>query len=127
MVDWRPISEREIRDRIRQGESRMSAAQLRLWRVIRIDPERWQQHPYGDPGNGFWAVGVIGRSVLWYNDIEEGFNRSQYTLYGTIDDYWCNSDELETAMEFLLSTLERGADLVHLVHTLAKTKRSTVK
>ena len=127
MVDWRPISEREIRDRIRQGESRMSAAQLRLWRAIRIDPERWQQHPYGDPGNGFWAVGLIGRSVLWYNDIEDGFNRSQYTLHGTIDDYWCNTDELETTVEFLLSTLEQGADLVHLVHTLARPKGSTIK
>jgi hypothetical protein len=105
----------------------MSPAELRLWNAIRIEPEKWQQHPYGDQGNGFWAVGLIGRSVLWYNDIENGFNRSQFSTYGTIDDYWCNPDELETTLQFLVSTLERGADLVHLIHKLAKAKRSTVK
>ena len=105
----------------------MSPGELRLWHAIRIEPERWQQHPYGDAGNGFWAVGLIGRSVLWYNDIEDGFNRSQFTEYGTIDDYWCNSDELETAVQFLLNTLERDVDLVHLVHALAKPKSSSRK
>jgi hypothetical protein len=127
MIDWHPISKRALLARVSQGEARMSPADLRLWNAIRIEPEKWQQHPYGDQGHGFWALGLIGRSVVWYNDIENGFNRSQFTVYGTIDDYWCNPDELETTLQFLLSTLERGADLVHLVHTLAKLRRSTVK
>ena len=28
----------------------------------------------------FWVVGLIGRTVIWYNDIEEGFNRSAFDL-----------------------------------------------
>jgi len=39
-------------------------------------------------------VGIIGRSVIWYNDIEDGFNISKYATYGRIDEYWCNQDEL---------------------------------
>jgi len=53
----------------------MTPEQLRLWKAIRIKPEKWLQPPYGDHGKGFWVVGLIGRTVTWYNDIEEGFNR----------------------------------------------------
>jgi hypothetical protein len=39
-------------------------------------------------GNGFWVVGLIGRKVVYYNDIEEGFNISDYKTYGTVDGYF---------------------------------------
>ena len=123
MVEWTPISEVELRARIVQGRARMSPPVLRLWNAIRIEPEKWHQHPYGDEGFGFWVVGLIGRTVLWYNDIEHGFNRSKFTTYGTIDDYWRNSDELEIAVEFLLNSLEKGADLVRLVAELPERRK----
>jgi len=115
MIEWSPISKQALDDRIAQGIARMSPAQRYLWNAIRIDPEKWQQHPYGDHGKGFWVVAVVGRTALWYNDIEEGFNRSRYSTYGTIDDYWCNHDELEIAVQYLLNALELGTDLVQLV------------
>ena len=59
-------------------------------------------------------VALIGRSVVWYNDVEEGFNRSHYTTYGQIDDYWCNQDELEVTIGYLMNALELGADLTTL-------------
>ena len=52
MVDWEPISEVALLARIRQGYRRMTPAQQRLWNAIKIVPEKWQQHPYGDPGGG---------------------------------------------------------------------------
>ena len=54
----------------------MSQEEMRLWEAIRIQPVKWQQDPYGIQGGGFWVVGIIGSTVIWYNDIEEGFNRS---------------------------------------------------
>ena len=114
MVEWEPISETALKARIAQGVGRMGAAQMRLWEVIRIEPVKWQQHPYGDPGAGFWVVAIIGNTVLWFNDLEDGFNRSRYTAYGTIDDYWCNQDELELAVQYLGNVIELGADLVRL-------------
>ena len=123
MPDWKPISEEALRRRIAQGEARMSPSQHRLWEAIRIDPEKWLQHPYGDAGKGFWAVALVGRTVIWYNDIEEGFNRSGYSNYGQIDDYWCNQDELELTIEYLMTSLERGADLVRMRSRAIKIRR----
>jgi hypothetical protein len=122
MIDWKPIAERDLRDRIKQGQGRMTPAQLRLWEAIRIEPEKWAQYPYGDQGKGFWAVGLIGRTVIWYNDIEEGFNRSGFTAYGTIDDYWCNQDELEVTVQYVLNALQQGTDLMRMVRDLPKWK-----
>lgn len=86
-----------------------------LWEAIRIAPQKWQQNPYGDQSGGFWVVGLIGQTVVWYNDIEDGFNRSRFSTFGTIDDYWCNQDELEVTLQYLLSALEQGSDLVRLM------------
>lgn len=115
MVEWKPISRTALLARIEQGRARMSPAERRLWEAIRIEPEKWQQHPYGAQGAGFWVVALVGRTVIWYNDIEEGFNRSRYSANGTIDDYWCNHDELELTVRYLRSALEQGNDLVRLV------------
>jgi hypothetical protein len=114
MVDWQPISEAALRKRIAQGVKRMDAKARRLWEAIRIEPEKWQLSPYGDAGGGFWVVAIVGRSVVWYNDIDEGFNRSRYSEYGQIGDYWRNDDELEVTLGYLMSALEIGADLLSL-------------
>ena len=114
MIEWKPISEVALRERVAQGEARMNVAQQRLWQAIRIEPERWQQQPYGDAGGGFWVIAIVGRTVIWYNDIEDGFNRSRYSKYGTIDDYWCNQDELELTVQYLMSAVEQSNDLVRL-------------
>jgi hypothetical protein len=107
MLEWESIIEAALRERVAQGEARMSLLQLRLWKTIRIEPTKWQQHPYGDQGAGFWGGAIIGSTVIWYNDIEEGFNRSRYFSYGTIDDYWCNQDELELelAVQYLMNAI----------------------
>ena len=101
-VDWQPIA---------------------VWDAIRIEPEKWAQHPYGEQGKGFWVVGLIGRTVLWYNDIEEGFNRSEFAVHGTIKDYWCNQDELEVTVQYVLNALQQGPDLVRLARDVPKVKR----
>ena len=111
MVDWEPISVDALLARISQGYARMNQAQQRLWDAIRISPEKWQQHPYGDAGGGFWTVGLIGRTAIWYNDLEDGFNRSVYSTYGVIDDYWCNDDELDVTVQYLANALGGGQDL----------------
>ena len=98
MVEWHPITAEALASRVKQGLARMSERERSLWEAIRIEPEKWKQDPYGNNGDGFWVLAVIGRSVIWYNDIEDGFNRSCYSTYGRIDDYWCNQDELEVTV-----------------------------
>ncbi len=93
----------------------MSQEEMRLWEAIRIQPVKWQQDPYGIQGGGFWVVGIIGSTVIWYNDIEEGFNRSRFFAFGRIDDYWSNQDELERTIQYLMNALSQGHDIVRLV------------
>lgn len=102
-VSWVPLSKDELLGLITSAQERMTPDQRCLWGAIRIPPEKWAQHPYGELGGGFWAVGLLGRTVVWYNDIEEGFNCSEYTVYGTIGTYWCDQDGLEVTIRRLLA------------------------
>lgn len=109
-VTWKSISEVELWDELNTAEDRMTLSQRRFWEAIRIIPEKWRQSPWGDKGDGFWVVAIIGRNVVWYNDIEEGFNRSVYRAYGEIEEYWCNQDELEVSIQRLIDMVETGVD-----------------
>ncbi len=67
----------------------------------RIAPERWSTVRWG----AFWAVALHSDRVLWYNDIEEGFNVSRFDSRGVIPsgEYWCNEDRLSWVIERLLA------------------------
>jgi hypothetical protein len=86
-MDWKPISEASLWDMLNEAEKRMSVSQARLWEVIRVPPQKWTERSYGELGGGFWVVAMVGPTVVWYNDIEDGFNRSRYTTFGTIEEY----------------------------------------
>jgi hypothetical protein len=86
----------------------MTVAQRQLWDAIKVPPHKWHLHPWGDQGGGFWVVALLGRTVVWFNDIEDGFNRSQYKQYGDISDYWCNQDELSWTVQHLLDEIQSG-------------------
>lgn len=109
-MDWEPLSEVSLWEKINEAEIRMNPQQARLWEVVRIPPTKWSEKSYGEAGNGFWAVAVVGPTVIWYNDIEEGFNRSHYSNFGIIDDYWCNQDELEETLQNVINVIETGQD-----------------
>jgi hypothetical protein len=84
-----------------------TASQRELFEKVRISPSRWRLRPWGDRDGGFWAVAVHGDRVLWYNDIEEGFNVSEFNVHGEIpgQEYWCNQDQLSWALPRLAGDL----------------------
>ena len=104
----KPTTEAGIWDLVNEGSSQMTPAEGPLWDAVRIHPEKWEQHPYGDSQGGFWVVGLFGRRVIWFNDIEDGFNVSSYGRYGLIDDYWCNQDNLEIAIRRIATSIQLG-------------------
>ncbi|WP_187264638.1 hypothetical protein [Pontibacter beigongshangensis] len=63
---------------------------LKFWEYIKIQPEKWAEKTMGEEGGGFWVVGIIGKSAIYYNDIEEGYNFSSFATYGEIDHYHPN-------------------------------------
>lgn len=76
-----------------------------FWFAIKIDSEKWEEETYGAEGGGFWVVALLGKVVIWYNDIEEGSNVSKYNDYGIIAEYGCSQDELGMVVSSLWSTI----------------------
>ena len=105
---WTPISFESLYDKIIATENLAIGELEGFWKLIRIEPEKWQEKQYGEEGGGFWVVAICGRKVIWYNDIEEGFNVSNYSKYGEIDEYWCNQSELDSAITQLHSCIKFG-------------------
>jgi hypothetical protein len=99
-MDWEPISLSELEELIETDLVECAPELKELWNRVRIAPEKWRQSPWGDEGGGFWAVAVLSNRVLWFNDIEYGFNVSQFTTWGEFPDneYWCNQDGLHFAL-----------------------------
>lgn len=81
---------------------------LRMWKLIQITPEKSTQHLWGDEGEGFWGVALIRNCCLYFNDIENGYNWSRFTVYGTIDEYWCNQDTIPQAILYIDCSAERS-------------------
>lgn len=71
---WTPISLKQLEIYILQGELDLSEEELNFWNLIKIQPEKWSEKDYGAEGGGFWVVAIMGKEVIYYNDIEEGFN-----------------------------------------------------
>jgi hypothetical protein len=76
-IDWKPIDLAALQGRIARGYAHRSPLQQRLWQGVRIEPEKWRQHPYGDQGGGFWVVCLIGCDrKLIANLTRDGFIRA---------------------------------------------------
>jgi hypothetical protein len=93
---WEPISREELEKLIRHDLAETSEEERAFYETVRTEPEKWRLTPWGDEGGGFWVVAVKGNQVIWYNDIEDGFNESRFVVHGEIpeDEYWCNQEEL---------------------------------
>ncbi len=101
MHKWKPISIEKLSEMIINEELEMDHSELRLWDAIKIDPNKWEEPTYGGEGGGFWVSAIIGNVVLWYNDIEDGWNVSNWKKYGHIDHYSCNQSSLREAMSHI--------------------------
>ncbi len=86
-MQWKPISEASLLDKVNSDWDRMTPPERHFWETIRIEQSKWQCSPWGDQGQGFWAVAVLGSLVVWYNDIEQGFNCSRYHTFGEFSEY----------------------------------------
>jgi hypothetical protein len=102
-MSWEPISLSELQSMLSRELDDCSDGQREFFARVRITPTKWRLSPWGDEGGGFWAVAVHGRRVLWFNDIEDGFNVSNFEVSGEIPgyEYWCNQDPLCWALPHL--------------------------
>lgn len=105
-MNWKPVTLDELNAQITAGLAHADDAVRAAWEKIRIEPQKWQCSPWGDDGGGFWAVAISDGTVVWFNDIEDGFNVSPFKQHGTIGEYYCNQDDFGT---FLMALPEAKA------------------
>jgi hypothetical protein len=107
---WEPISETDLLADIERSEFALRPQELLFWNRIRISPIKWQLPPWGEMGGGFWVVAIFGQECLWYNDIEEGFNISPFSVFGLIGDYRCNQSELDHCVAWYFDEFMRSVN-----------------
>lgn len=95
-MSWSPYSRGALEADLAAGLETADDEVRREWDAIRVPPVKWKCSPWGDEGGGFWVVAVWDGHVGWYNDIEDGFQTSRYSVAGTIDEYWCNQDDFSS-------------------------------
>ena len=93
---------------INEGRDGMSFAQRRLWDTISIDPQQWDHRTSAGNDLRIWVVALIGRTVISYNDLEHGFDRSSFVRYGDIAQLGWGQSDLETVVQDVLNELEFG-------------------
>ncbi len=103
---WEPITSEELSLEISKGEKEMSSENFQFWNEIKFTPTKWTEHEFGDEGGGFWAVAKYKNFVLYYNDIEEGFNISEFEKDREIKEYGAEQDELQFALIKLRKLIE---------------------
>lgn len=89
------IAYSEIKDIINKEISEMEINNIKKWESVKIVPKLWKVK-----GHEFfmWVVGKEKEIIIYYNDIEEGFNISKYKEDEIIEEYWCNQDSLKYVM-----------------------------
>src|SRR5438105_4529603 len=98
-----PLGRKSFLDILNDDLSHCTSEQHAFFARAKFEPERWKQSPWGDFVGGFWAVASYQGRVLWFNEIEDGFNVSEYQTWGVIpkDQYWCNQDSVDLALQIL--------------------------
>ncbi len=105
MNTWQPIEEKQILEFINNARWLLEGLDKDFWNLIKLTtPEKWQQHPWGDQGNGFWVVAIMGNRCIYYNDIEEGFNISNFKIWGEIDNYFSEQLELHELVSSIVTS-----------------------
>jgi hypothetical protein len=112
MTEWKPISLVELYDQIQKTETDLNGELWNFWQLIKIEPTKWIENEFGDLGGGFWVVAICGTKIIWYNDIEDGFNISDYKTFGQIEGYYCNQDELSGAVTRMFDLVKFGGQLI---------------
>ncbi|MBE0392927.1 hypothetical protein [Flavobacterium sp. PL002] len=112
MMEWKPITLIELYDEIQKTENDLNGELWNFWQLLKIEPEKWAEEQYGNEGGGFWVVAICGKKIIWYNDIEDGFNISDYKNYGQIDQYYCNQEEISSAVTRLFDLIKFSGNII---------------
>ncbi len=91
-----------LKDLILKSQSLMSDDMSSSWDEFKIEPQRWEETSNESGYDSFWVVAMLGNEVIWFNDETEGFNISNFTELGHIDEYWTETTDLQNLLWHIL-------------------------
>jgi hypothetical protein len=97
MDDWRPATVDQVRDIVARDLKACDAEQLAAFKKYSVEPFSAPIVRYGK----METVVVVARNgdqVIYWEDVEDGFNLSPISSDGRILEHWCNDDELRIAL-----------------------------
>lgn len=97
MATWQPITANELESLIDRQLQDCTPEQQELFRRFRVPLRPTPIERYGQLESVFVAA-RRGGEVMYYEDVEDGFNFSPLTPDGRIAEHRCNQDELRYAL-----------------------------
>lgn len=97
MDDWKPITKQELEALIEEQLSDCSLEQQEIFNKYRLPLEEHKIVRYGKNEKVF-VVARRDNEVMYFEDIEYGFNFSHLDEDESIKEHWCNQDELKYAL-----------------------------
>lgn len=97
MDAWEPISQAELESLIREQLAECDSELIEVLQKHRVTPFRAPIERLGQEEQVF-VVARRGSEVMYYEDVEGGFNFSPISPEGRILERWCNQDELNYAL-----------------------------
>jgi len=97
MEEWQPATVREVKDIVERDLRTCDAEQAATFKKYAVEPYLAPIIRYGKPE----SVVVVARKedeVIYWEDVEDGFNVSPVDSNGRILEHWCNQDELAFAV-----------------------------
>ena len=94
---WSPISRVDLDALIAQQLQECPLELRTVFEKHRVEPFRAPLDRNGRLESVF-VVARRGAEVMYYEDVEEGFNFSPISAEGKVLEHWCNQDELKSAI-----------------------------
>jgi len=97
MNEWAPTTKEEIEKLIETQLNECTSAQKEIFEKYRVPPFQAPIIRYNKLEQVF-VVAKFNNEVMYYEDVEDGFNFSHLDKEGKIIKHWCNQDELKHAL-----------------------------
>jgi len=94
---WKPATISEVEEIVAEDLQQCSDDERALFERVRVPFYRAPIIRYGREETVV-VVARKGNDVLYWEDVEEGFNLSPVDENGLILEHWCNQDELPIAL-----------------------------
>ncbi len=97
-MKWRPATIEAVRNIIQADLVNCDDEQVAAFEKYRVDPYSAPLVRYGKVETVV-VVARNGQEVIYWEDVDEGFNVSPVGFDGKILEHWCNQDDLGLALD----------------------------